>query len=52
MLPSIRKHGGAYLTDQTVEKVLTDPDFLIQLALNLKEEREKKINCRNRVTGK
>ena len=42
VLPSIRKHG-AYLTDQTVEKVLTDPDFLIQLALNLKEEREKRL---------
>lgn len=42
VLPSIRKHG-AYLTNQTVEKVLTDPDFLIQLALNLKEEREKRL---------
>lgn len=42
VLPSIRKYG-AYLTDQTVEKALTDPDFLIQLALKLKEEREKRL---------
>lgn len=42
VLPSIRKYG-AYLTEQTVEKALTDPDFLIQLALNLKEEREKRL---------
>lgn len=42
VLPSIRKHG-AYMTEATVEKVLTDPDFLIQLALNLKKEREKRI---------
>lgn len=42
VLPSIRRHG-AYITEQTVEKVLTDPDFLIQLAFNLKEEREKRI---------
>lgn len=42
VLPSIRKYG-AYLMDQTVEKALTDPDFLIQLALKLKEEREKRL---------
>ncbi|MBE6083258.1 MAG: hypothetical protein E7205_11300 [Tissierellaceae bacterium] len=42
VLPSIRKYG-AYLTEQTVEKALTDPDFLIQLALNLKEKREKRL---------
>lgn len=39
VLPSIRKHG-AYMTEQTVEKALTSPDFLIQLATNLKKERE------------
>lgn len=41
VLPSIRRYG-AYLTEQTVEKALADPDFLIQLALNLKVEREKR----------
>ena len=40
VLPSIRKHG-AYMTQQTLDKALTSPDFLIQLATRLKEEREK-----------
>lgn len=41
VLPSIRKHG-AYMTDNTLEKALTSPDFLIQLATNLKEEQKKR----------
>lgn len=40
VLPSIRKHG-AYMTRQTLDKALTSPDFLIQLATKLKEEQEK-----------
>lgn len=40
VLPTIRKHG-AYMTDETLEKALTSPDFLIQLATKLKEEQEK-----------
>lgn len=40
VLPSIRKHG-AYMTKDTLEKALTSPDFLIQLATNLKLEKEK-----------
>lgn len=40
ILPSIRKHG-AYMTEDTLEKALTSPDFLIQLATKLKEEQEK-----------
>ena len=39
VLPSIRQHG-AYMTEQTLEKALTSPDFLIKLATNLKEEQE------------
>lgn len=39
VLPSIRKHG-AYMTENTIEKALTSPDFLIQLATKLKEEQE------------
>lgn len=39
VLPSIRKNG-AYMTEQTIEKALTSPDFLIQLATQLKEEQE------------
>lgn len=40
VLPTIRKHG-AYMTNDTLEKALTSPDFLIQLATNLKIEKEK-----------
>ena len=39
VLPTIRKHG-AYMTEDTIEKALTDPDFLIKLATQLKEEKE------------
>lgn len=48
VLPSIRKHG-AYMTDSTIEKALTSPDFLIQLATKLKEEKEKRIELENKV---
>lgn len=40
ILPSIRKHG-AYMTADTLEKALSSPDFLIQLATKLKEEKER-----------
>lgn len=39
VLPSIREHG-AYMTENTLEQALTNPDFLIQLAIKLKEEQE------------
>lgn len=41
VLPSIREHG-AYMTPETIEKALTDPDTIIQLATTLKEERAKR----------
>lgn len=41
ILPSIRKHG-VYATELTINKMITDPDFAIQLLTNLKEERESK----------
>lgn len=41
ILPSIRKHG-AYMTPEKVEEVLSDPDTIIQLAMQLKEERVKR----------
>ena len=44
VLPSIRKHG-AYMTQDTIEKALSSPDFLIQLATELKEERQKRIEA-------
>lgn len=39
VLPLIRKHG-AYMTNEVIERTLTDPDYLIQLATALKEERQ------------
>ena len=41
VLPSIRKHG-AYMTEQTLERALTSPDFLIELATQLKTEQEQR----------
>lgn len=38
VIPSIRKHG-TYMTPDTIEKVLADPDTIIQIATQLKEER-------------
>lgn len=40
VLPAIRKHGG-YLTDSKIQEVLQDPDTIIKLATQLKEERAK-----------
>ena len=38
ILKDIRKHG-AYLTDDKIEEVLTNPDTIIKLATQIKEER-------------
>lgn len=38
VLPSIRKHG-AYMTDAVLQQALTSPDFLIELATKLKQEK-------------
>lgn len=48
ILPTIRKHG-AYMTEQTLEQALTSPDFLIQLATQLKEEKEKSAQLETTV---
>lgn len=48
VLPSIRKHG-AYMTQEALEKALTSPDFLIQLATNLKEEKQKRIEAEQKA---
>ena len=40
VLPAIRKHGG-YLTDSMIEQALLNPDTIIRLATDLKNEREK-----------
>jgi len=41
VLPSIRKHG-AYITENTLDDLLNNPDTAIRLFTTLKEEREKK----------
>lgn len=48
VLPAIRKHG-AYMTPQTIEKALLNPDTIINLATQLKEEQEhrKKLQQEN-----
>lgn len=38
VLPAIRRRGG-YLTPEAAEQALTDPDFIIRLATELKAER-------------
>lgn len=48
VLPTIRKHG-AYLTDQKIEEALLNPDVLINLATQLKEERTGRLIAEQRV---
>lgn len=40
VLPSIRKHG-AYMTPQTIEDLVSNPDMVIELATKLKEEQQR-----------
>ena len=42
VIPSIRKHG-AYITPDTLEQMIADPDTTIRLLTTLKEERQKRI---------
>ena len=42
VLPSVRQHG-AYMTAETIEKALTDPDTIIKIATKLKEEQAKRM---------
>lgn len=48
VIPSIRRHG-AYMTDDVLKKALTSPDFLIQLATELKSEKEKNQRLENKI---
>lgn len=41
VLPTLRRHG-AYMTLEVVEKTLTNPDFIIGLATELKQEQEQR----------
>lgn len=48
VLPSIRKNG-AYATPETIESIIANPDFGIQLLSNLKEEKEKNLLLEQQV---
>lgn len=48
VLPTIRKHG-AYLTDQKIEEALLNPDVLINLATQLKQERTGRLVAEQKV---
>lgn len=47
VLPSIRKHG-AYATEETIDKIINDPDYGIKLLTALKEERVARIETERR----
>lgn len=50
ILPSVRKHG-AYMTEQAIEQVLVNPDTIIRLATELKEERNKRILLEKQISA-
>jgi anti-repressor protein len=49
VLPSIRKHS-AYLTDSKIEELLISPDTIINLANQIKQEREEKRIANEKVS--
>lgn len=49
VLPSIRK-AGAYMTPETLQRAITEPDFLIKLATNLKMEQEGRKLAEDKVS--
>ena len=48
VIPSIRKRG-AYMTPQTVDELLQDPDTMIRLLTDLKEERKQRQQLEAKV---
>lgn len=48
VLPTIRRHG-AYMTEEALEKAITEPDFLIRLATQLKEEKAKRLEAERKI---
>ena len=48
VIPSIRENG-AYMTRETLDKALTSPDFLIELATKLKEKQKQIDELNGRV---
>lgn len=48
IIPTIRKHG-AYLTEDKIEEVLLNPDTIIKLAMDLKEEKKKRLQLQETI---
>lgn len=48
VLPTIRKHG-AYMTNEKIEEILLNPDTIIQLATELKDERTGRLIAEQQV---
>lgn len=48
VLPTIRKHG-AYMSMEVIEKTLTDPNFIFNLAKQLKEEHELRLAAEQQI---
>lgn len=48
VLPTIRKHG-AYMTDDALQKAIQNPDFLILLATELKNEKQKRLVAEKKI---
>ena len=50
ILPTIRKHG-AYMTPDTLDRMISSPEFGIKLLTALQAEREQRVKLENRVTA-
>lgn len=48
ILPSIRRHG-AYMTDDILAKTIENPDFLINLLTEMKEEKQRRIVAEEKI---
>lgn len=48
VIPSIRKYG-LYATPDTVEKILENPDYMIEILQKYKEEKQKRLEVENRL---
>ena len=50
ILPTIRKHG-AYMTLDTLDRMISSPEFGIKLLTALQAEREQRVKLENKVTA-
>lgn len=48
VIPAIRKHG-AYMTEDALKKAITEPDFLIGLANELKKEKAARLAAEQQI---